>query len=178
MILHEKEILEFLNIPSIPKKEWDGQKTFAKGVAIVKTRDGGEAYAACSFNDISKKEPTITKVFGIIQFTSIEKVFVCPDYMANVEDIKEMDLDEESKRNAETLLKEAEEIEKEDAVEENDNIENLPEWIFPEISNKQQAEAWLQRYNQKNGIKKGKIPQNEETIKLRLYSIYTQNKNK
>ena len=52
----------------------------------------------------------------------------------------------------------------------------LPEWIFDEIHNMSEAQAWLKQYNQRNGIKKGKVPTNEETIKMRLYNIYMSNK--
>ena len=51
-----------------------------------------------------------------------------------------------------------------------------PEWIFDEIHNMSEAQAWLKQYNQRNGIKKGKVPTNEETIKMRLYNIYMSNK--
>ena len=52
----------------------------------------------------------------------------------------------------------------------------LPEWIFPEIQNIEQAQAYLREYNRMNGIKKGKVPTNEETIKMRLYNIYMSQK--
>jgi hypothetical protein len=54
----------------------------------------------------------------------------------------------------------------------------LPEWIFPEIQNIEQAMAYLREYNRMNGIRKGKIPTSEETIKMRLYNIYMSNKNR
>jgi hypothetical protein len=85
-------------------------------------------------------------------------------------------LDEQSKKKVEQVLKEAREIENEGTNEENP-MENLPEWVFPEIENREQALAWLRRYNSMNKIK-GKLPQSDETIKLRLYSIYTEMQNK
>ena len=35
MIEFEKEVIKYLNIPSIPKKEWDGKSSFSKGVALL-----------------------------------------------------------------------------------------------------------------------------------------------
>ena len=48
---------------------------------------------------------------------------------------------------------------------------------FPEIQNIEQAQAYLREYNRMNRIKKGKIPTNEETIKMRLYNIYMSQNN-
>ena len=61
MIQFEKEIIEFLGLPSIPRKEWDKEKAFDKGVAVLELQDGQEAYAVCSCTD---GKPVVTKVFG------------------------------------------------------------------------------------------------------------------
>ena len=50
MIQFEKEVLEYLNIPSIPKKEFDGKAAFSKGVAVVETIGKQEAFAIACFN--------------------------------------------------------------------------------------------------------------------------------
>lgn len=177
MIEFEKEIIAYLNLPSIPRKEWNQIDSFQSGVAVVNMSLGRQAYAVCTFNKDEDKEPRIKKVFGIEPFTGIEKVFVVPSYMDN--DTTEVDLDAESKKRAEQLAAEAHELENEGTVDEAvQEADKLPEWIFDEIHNMSEAQAWLKQYNIRNGIRKGKIPTNEETIKMRLYNIYMSNKNR
>lgn len=177
MIEFEKEVVEYLNIPNIPKKEWNQQDSFQDGVAVVGLSLGRQAYAVCTFNKDEDMEPRIKKVFGIEPFTSIEKIFVVPAYMDN--DTSDADLDSESKKRAEQLAEEAKELENAGTVDESIEKANLlPEWIFDEIHNKDEAMAWLKQYNIRNKIKKGKVPTNEETIKMRLYNIYMSNKNR
>lgn len=169
----EKETVEYLNIPSIPKKEWDGKSHFDKGVAIIEFFDGTEACAACRFIE-EQREVQVTKVFSIERYKRIVRVLVVPNYMNTEDDVQNMDLDEESKKKAKQLLQEASEMENE-GVEDKDalTMDKLPEFIFPEINNKEEAEAWLRRYNSQHHIK-GKMPKNEETIKLRLFAIYSE----
>lgn len=175
MIQFEKEIINYLNLPSIPKRVWDGLSSFRDGVAVVNLSLGRQAYAVCTFNKNEDKEPRIKKVFGIEPFTSIEKVFVVPSYMDN--DTTNADLDTESKKRAEQLVAEANELENKGVVDEAvENANKLPEWIFDEIHNRDEAIAWLKQYNQRNGIKKGKVPSNDDTIKMRLYNIYMSQK--
>lgn len=176
---YEKEVIAYLELPSIPRHEWteENGKPFAKGVAVIELYSGREAYAVCSFNpDKGQQKPTITKVFSIEPFKCIKKILVVPDYMTSIDEVGAMDLDDESKKKAEQLLAEAEEIENEgvDSSESGiPSIDSLPEYIFPEIESREQALAWLRQYNKRNGIRKGKLPQTDETIKLRLYSIYS-----
>jgi hypothetical protein len=88
-------------------------------------------------------------------------------------------LDAESKKRAEQLAAEAQELENNGVVDEAvKEADKLPEWIFDEIHNMSEAQAWLKQYNIRNGIRKGKIPTSEETIKMRLYNIYMSNKNR
>jgi hypothetical protein len=178
MVEYEKEVVAYLNLPSLPKKEWNQQDSFKDGVAVVSLSLGRLAYAVCTFDKETDKEPRIKKVFGIEPFTSIEKVFVVPSYMDN--DTSDADLDAESKKRAEQLAAEAKELENQGTVDEAiEDANKLPEWIFPEIHNIEEAQAYLREYNRINRIKKGKIPTNEETIKMRLYNIYkTNNKRK
>lgn len=177
MIDFEKEIIEYLNLPSIPKKEWNGRDSFENGIAIVNVRSGRKSYAVCSFNSETDSKPKIKKVFGVEPFCGIEKIFVVPAYMDN--DVSDADLDEQSKKKAEQLAEEARELENEGTVDEAiENANNLPEWIFPDIQDVEQAKAYLREYNRANGIKKGKIPSSEETIKMRLYNIYMSNRNR
>ena len=177
MIEFEKEVIAYLNLPSIPRKEWNQIDSFQSGVAVVNMSLGRQAYAVCTFNKDEDKEPRIKKVFGIEPFTGIEKVFVVPSYRDN--DTTEVDLDAESKKRAEQLAAEAQELENNGVVDEAvKEADKLPEWIFDEIHNMSEAQAWLKQYNIRNGIRKGKIPTNEETIKMRLYNIYMSNKNR
>ena len=177
MIEFEKEVINYLNLPSLPKRVWNGKDSFQDGVAVINLSLGRQAYAVCTFNKDEDKEPRIKKVFGVEPFNSIEKVFVVPAYMDN--DTTDVDLDAESKKRAEQLAAEAQELENEGTVDEAvKEADKLPEWIFPEIQNIEQAQAYLREYNRMNRIKKGKIPTNEETIKMRLYNIYMSNKNR
>ena len=177
MIKFEKEVCDYLRIPSIPKKEWNKRDSFKKGVAVVKLAVSGTGYAVCTYDEDFDKEPRIIKSFASDPFYGIENVFVVPNYMNTSEkDISEMDLDDESKKKAEQLVQEAQELTA--TSEENKEIEEmqqLPEWIFPEITNAEEARAWLQSWNSKNKVR-GKIPTNEETIKMRLLNIYSQMK--
>lgn len=179
MIKFEKEVCEYLQIPSIPKKEWNEKDSFKKGVAVVRLAVSGTGYAVCTYDEDNDVEPRIIKSFANEPFYEIEKVFVVPNYMNTSEkDIKEMDLDDESKKKVEQLVQEAQELTT--TSEENKEIEEmqqLPEWIFPEIHNYHEAFAWLQAWNRRNKIK-GQVPTNEETIKMCLLNIYSQIKNK
>lgn len=179
MIKFEKEVCEYLRIPSIPKKEWNEKDSFKKGVAIVRLAVSGTGYAVCTYDEEEDKEPRIIKSFASEPFYEIGKIFVVPNYMNTSEkDIKEMDLDDESKKKAEALVQEAQELtQQSEQDKEIEEMQKLPEWIFPEITNAEEARAWLSNYNSRNRIK-GKIPTNEETIKMRLLNIYSQMKNK
>lgn len=171
MILFEKEVCAQLRIPSIPKREWDGKSSFQTAVAVVTLRTGYDAFAVATFNKDIDKIPRIIKVFSDEPFSIIRKLFIVPEYM-NVNDIDSLDLDDASKANAATLAQEAEAIEAEGTDEENE-YKNLPEWVFPEITNKDEAIAWLSAYRKENKIR-GKMPKNEDTIKSCLLSAYSQ----
>lgn len=166
----EKEICSFLKMPSIPLKEWDGETAFDKGVAIVKLAYGGLAYAVARFDPIKDTKPNIIKVFDGEPFFDIEKILVVPDYMEM--DVETADLDDESKKKAEELALQAEEI-------ENDGTQKieLPEnpYLFDNITNDEEAIAFIEAYNKKNGIK-GQLPKKHDTILNRLLVIYTDQK--
>lgn len=173
-IQFEKEVLDYLSLPSVPKKTWDGKSSFEKGVTVLTHSTGVQSYAVCTKRE-DEEHPSIVKVFLQEPFVEFGEVFVVPEYMDT--NVEEMDLDEESKKAAERLAAEASELVEENNESKDDGLETLPEWIFPEIHNDEEAKAWLRKYNSSNGIK-GRIPDNEETLKLRLLNIYSQSNKK
>ena len=167
MIYFEKDVIDFLGLPAIPKKEWDGKTSFEKGIAVINLLSREKAYAICSYNN-GDKTPKVCKVFSIEPFTSIEKIFVVPSYMQKIEDVDDMDLDEDSKKNARMILSEAEELEGEGLADE---YETTHEYYFENITNDEEARAFIKSYNKRNKIK-GAIPKTHETILMRLSVIY------
>ena len=173
MIQFEKEVLDYLNIPSIPKKEFDGKTAFPKGVAVVETIEKQEAFAIASFNpDNGDKEPKIVKVFGIEPFRKVNKIFVVPSYMNTEEEIKDMDLDEQSKKKVQQVLDEAKEIENEGVVGDKELEKPKNEYYFDHITNDEEAKAFIRSYNSRNHIK-GKIPSTHDGIVMRLAVIFS-----
>lgn len=175
MVKYEKEICEYLQLPSIPIRKWDGKSSFKNGVCIVDLGYNELGYAVCTYDSDEDKEPRITKCFSLEPFRSVVDIFVVPNYMDV--DIENVDLDDESKKAAERLAEEAKEVSKEEEDESLKKMKELPEWVFDEIHNVEEAQAWLRNYNSRNRIK-GKIPSNPETLKMRLLSIYSQMKKK
>lgn len=176
MVLFESEVCRFLGIPSIPKREWDKKSSFKNGVAMVRLIDDTLACAVCTFDSELDSEPRVTKTFHSVPFTEIHSIYVVPDYM----DLgtKEMDLDEESAAAAERLAQEARELSNEkESEKELNEMSQLPEWIFDEVHNFEEAQAFLRNYNARNKIK-GRIPSNAETLKMRLLNIYYSQKEK
>lgn len=174
MIQYEKEICEHLRLPSIPKKEWNGKDSFRNCVAVVKMFGGGLSYAVSSFDAEKDKEPRIVRVFGQEQFNGIEKILIVPEYM-NVDDIKDSDLDEESKKRAEALAKEAKEIENEGVEEETVEPEN--EYWFDHIHSDEEARAYIEAYNKANKLR-ARIPKTHEGLIMRLSVIYSETNKK
>lgn len=174
MIKFENEICDYLSLPSIPLKAWGGTQAFHDGVAVVEMRDGTEAYAVATFDPEKDSSPKIKKTFSLEPFVRIKDVFVVPNYM-DISDIDNADLDSESKKAAERLASEVKELE-EDGVESDKmkEMKSLPEWVFPEVSNVEQAIAYIKAYNKRNKIRNTKISKNEETLKLRLLAIYNE----
>ncbi len=165
-VLFEKEVCDFLSLPSIPRKLWDGKSSFEKGIAKVCIGFDRFAYAVCKFDNNKDAKPRVVKVFSSDRFGDIVEIYVVPEYM-NTE-LENADLDDESKQKAKELLSEAESLENENKETEFQEPEN--EWVFDEIHNKEEAMAWIKSYNKKNKIR-GMIPENEETIKMRLLAI-------
>lgn len=168
-IQFEKEVVGFFNLPSIPteKNAWDGKSSFKDGIAVTLLPLGEKAYAACRFDADKDVEPRIVKTFARVPFISVESIIVIPSYMDV--DVANADLDEESKKAAENLIKEADEL-AEDSAEQEQEEQKLPEWVFDNIHNAEEARAFIASYNSRNKIK-GKIPMKEDVLKLRLLTI-------
>ena len=176
-IAFEKEVLKYLNIPSVPLKEFDGKTSFDNGVAVIDLGDDMSAYAVATFDAEKDDKPRIKKTFSLEPFYGIRKVFVVPSYMeTSKEAIEKSDLDNESKEAAMKLAEEAQELE--DAGTESEDMKEmkeLPEWVFDSIHNSEEAYAFVSSYNKSNKIK-GRIPKDEEALKLRLLTIYNDTK--
>lgn len=171
-ILFEKEVCAFLDLPSIPKKLHDNKSGFAKGVAVVRLRSGYDAYAVASFDPEKNEKPIINKVFCGEQFTEIIRIYVVPDYM-DVENIKNADLDDESKKKAEEIINEAKEIEEDGAELESPLTNNENPYFFDHIHNDEEAIAFIESWNKKNKIH-GNTPKKHDTILMRLAVIYSE----
>lgn len=170
-IINRADVIKYLNIPDIPKKKFDGKTSFKQGVAVVSLMQGRFAYAVCTFDAEKDAKPRVIKYFASEPFYDITEVFVVPAYMDT--DIENADLDEESKKAAQQLANEVLEMESEGAESERmKRMKELPEWIFDEIHNRDEADAWLRNYNKTNKIK-GKLPKSDEAIKTRLISIWS-----
>lgn len=169
MISFEKEVCSYLNIPSLPKKEWDGKSSFKNAVATIKLGGSRLAYAVASYDEAKDDAPRVVKSFMTEPFYGIDKIFVVPSYMDT--DVDNMDLDEQSKKAAEDLKKEADELEKQGADENIEVPEN--EYCFDHIHNDEEAIAFIEAYNRENNIK-GAIPKKHESIIARLTVIYAE----
>lgn len=174
MIGKEKEILEYLNIPSIPKKKWDGEKSFKDGVAVTKTISGKEFYAVATFDKNVDKEPRIKHVFSVEPFRRVGDIFVVPSYMD--EEVEKFDMDEDSKKAAQQIIDEARELEMRDVEKKEEEI-NKNEYFFENINTDEEGMAFIKAYNQKNKIK-GKVPTTHDGIVMRLAVIYSDLKDK
>ena len=171
MTRYTKEVVQWLNLPSIPKKKWDGISAFKHGVAETILEDGDKAYAIASYDDTRDHEPRITKVFTLERYVGVGEIFVVPDYMDD--NVKDFDLSPEDKRKAQALLDEAKSLENEGLEETNDTPiveDNNNEWVFEEIHNREEAEAWVKNYKRRNKIKGG-VPKSEESLKNYLYVV-------
>jgi hypothetical protein len=174
MIQFKREIIDYLRLPSIPLKEWDGKSSFKNCVAVVLLSTGYEAYVVASFDAEKDKEPRVVKVFSQEPFSEITKVFIVPQYM-DVEDIKDADLDDESKKRAEELAKEAKEIEDGGIAEEVKEPEN--EYWFDHIHSDEEAASYIAAYNKANKMR-GKVPKTHEGLVMRLSVIYAETNKK
>lgn len=169
MIKFKDDVCDYLRLPDIPKKKWDGKTSFEHGVAVCDTMTGDECYTVVSFDKDVDEKPIVKKVFGYDIIKEVKSVFVVPSYM-NDSDVEVMDLDEESKKRVKAVVKEAKEIENEGVA----NVE-LPknEYFFDFIHDDEEARAFIEAYNKKNKIKGG-IPKKHDTILMRLGVIWAE----
>lgn len=168
-MLYEKEILEYLNVPSIPKKLWDGVKPFKNACGVVESKNGILCYAVFGFSE-KANAAFVKKVFGEEPIIKIKEIYPVPDYM-DMQDIEKWDLDEESKNAAKNLADEALEIESEKV----ENDEPLNEWIFDEIHNIDEARAFVASYRERKKMR-GKPIKDEESLKNFLYVMWKNQK--
>jgi len=173
MIYNEREICQYLGIPSIPKKKWDGKQSFSQGCAIIKHDNDEQSYAVATFDNEIDDAPRIVKVFSLEQFSGISDIYIVPTYMDT--NVDGMDLDEESKENAKFIIEEAREIEL--GEDKNDFADtDVPdnEYYFDNIHNDEQAKAFIRAYNKKNRIKRGAMPKTHEGLIVKLSVIYNE----
>ena len=168
-MLYEKEILEYLNVPSIPKKLWDGVKPFKNACGVVESKNGILCYAVFGFSD-KANAAFVKKVFGEEPILKIKEIYPVPDYM-DMQDIDKWDLDDKSKNAAKNLADEALEIETENVKSE----EPTNEWIFDEIHNIEEARAFVASYRKRNKMR-GKQIKDEESLKNFLYVMWKNQK--
>lgn len=174
MIYFENEICKELRLPSIPKKKWDKKSSFKNSVAVTKTISGIEAYAIASFDSEKDEKPRIVKVFSQEPFNEVGDIFIVPHYM-DIEDIKNADLDDESKKHAEELSNEAKEIEENGVSEAVKEPEN--EYWFDHIHSDEEAEAFIASYNKTNKLR-ARVPKTHEGLVMRLSVIYAETNKK
>lgn len=170
MIEYEKEIIEYLNLPSIPVRKWDGRSSFKKAVAETKLVSGGSAYAVATFDSERDKSPRIIKVFSIEQYSGFEIIGVVPEYM-DTEGVEHWDLDDASKKAAESLIEEGRELEEEGIVEES-AYETKNEYLYEHIHNDEEARAFIKAWNAKNGVRKSREPRSHDDIVAKLTSMW------
>lgn len=168
IIEFEKEVCKYLNIPSIPKKEWDGEKKFVSAVGVLNHIDGSQSYAVVKYDSETGKAKVNKTFLDNIPWTELKKIFIVPQYMENV-NLEETDLDSESKQSMKMLMQEAKELEDEKV---DDKIE-MPkhDYYFQNIHNDDEARAFIIAYNKRKKIK-GRIPKDHQGLLMRLSVIW------
>lgn len=168
-ILFFNEICEFLQIPSIPKKKWDGKQHFDKGVGVIKHYDGTESYAFVKYPD-GNSDVNVAKVFSEVQFYELKEIYIVPDYMNDISEVDKMDLDDTSKEHAKELLQQASFVDDLDSDFIADN-----EYYFDFIKNDEQAIAFIKAQNKKKRIR-SRLPKTHEDIVMRLAVLFNEMK--
>lgn len=167
-IFFESDVCQYLGIPSIPKKAWDGNSSFKSGVAVVDIGHGEEAYAVATYDASADEKPRVKKVFSLDTFYKIVEIFVVPSYMDG--DVQSFDLSDEDKQKARALLDEANELEME-GVEESKPEMPENEYFFDNIKDDAEAVAFIKAYNRSNRIR-GRVPSDHEAIVMKLSVMY------
>ena len=108
----------------------------------------------------------------MVQKIALAGIFIVPNYMANKEDVANMDLDNASKKSVEKILTEAAECENE-GVEETPLAEPLGEYYFDNITNDEEARAFIKAYNKTNNLRT-RVPKTHEGLLMRLSVIYNE----
>ena len=170
MIERERDIIDYLGLPSIPKKEWDGRSGFRRGIAVTSLLSGGEAYAVASYDSEFDEEPRIIKVFTLEPYRDVRIVALVPDYM-NTDGVGTWDLSPESKAAAESIINEAHELEVEDVREERTDIPKH-EYLYAHVTNDNEAKAFIKSWNAQHGAKKARIPKTHEDIITKLTAMW------
>ena len=173
MVHNENDVCRHLNIPSIPKKEWDGKKHFKFGVGVTQLTSGLESYAVVRYNE-NDKRPTVIKTFAQEPFTGFTKIYPIPQYLEQT-DYEELDLDETSKERMKLLDDEAKEMENENVVEEL----KLPkhEYYFKHINNDDEAKAFIKSYNKQHKLN-ARVPKDHQGLIMRLSVIWAEENDK
>ena len=168
MIQNEKQVCEYLKIPSIPKKKWDGKGNFHRGVAVLLHLNNDKSYGVVKFED--SKKPAVIKTFNSNPFKEILDIFIVPSYMEDI-DVETTDLDEESKERLRLLKEEVNELEGGNELELFEEPEN--KYYFDHIHNDDEARAYISAYNNRNNIR-AKTPRKHDEILMRLSVIWNE----
>lgn len=167
-IICEREVCDYLGIPSIPKRKWDGKTSFKDGVAVVDLGNELYAYAVATFDAEKDASPKVKKVFMLEKFVGIREVYVVPPYMDG--DVQSFDMSDEDKQRALAILEEAKELEM-DGVEQQAPEMPENEYFFDSIHNDEEAQAFIKAYNMSNRIR-GRVPSDHEAIVMKLSVMY------
>lgn len=165
---HLKQVLLTLQIPSLPKRVWDGESEFNKGVCLVRRMSGIENYAICRFNKEYEAKPRVIKDFSQETFVEVLSCYPIPDYAETDIDNMQFDSDDSKEAMQELLEEKEEEIMKGVNKEE----EVLPEWIFPFINSQSEAIAYLKSKKVRNAHSL----KDADAIKSKLYVMYMDEK--
>lgn len=165
---HLLDCLKALTLPSLPKKEWDGESPFTKAVCMIERISGHLSYVIGKYIE-ETKQVKIIQDFEMGTIKTILRVYPVPDYLDS--NVDNMDFEDEDSREAmEELLSQSEEQVMEDVEPE----EKLSEWVFPHINNKEEAIAYLRRYK----VQSAHLLKDPDAIKAKLFILWEDQKKK
>lgn len=163
-----KQVLLTLQIPSLPKRTWDGESEFNKGICLVRRMSGRENYAICRFNKDLDERPKVIQDFSLETFVEVLTCYPIPDYAET--DIENMQFDSEDSKEAMQELLEEKEEEVMKGVNKEEEV--LPEWIYPFIKTQAEAIAYLKSKKVRNAHSL----KDADAIKAKLYVMYMDEK--